>query len=162
MTFEHYWKNKEANFSAPVVKEVRGGAHVSFEILPSFEGKYLLVRRPHGVPGHVLPPEASLSSQGLLYLCYDLIRRAESTEQCIARIIKDQIQVGIRSYRTANFYSFVHSENDNWALIPCFVVELDSMPATSELITEVVQFGKHNIPGDIAWWTAEHLKSLMG
>lgn len=161
MTFQHRWHHREANFSAPIVDEVSGGAHISFEILPSFQGKYLLPRRPQGVPGHVLPPNAASHPKGLLYFCYDLIRWGEPTEQCISRIIKDQINAEVASFRVADFYSYVHADTNNWAMVPCFVAELKEIPKTSATVTEIIQFDKTSLPEDIAWWAKADILKLM-
>jgi hypothetical protein len=161
MTFKHSWHKQEANFGAPIVDEVHGGAHVSVEILPSFQGKYLLCRRPNGVPGHVLPPNADRFPRGLLYFCYDLIRWGESTEQCISRIVKEQIEAAVVSYRVVDFYSYVHADSNNWAMVPCFIAELAALPKISATVTEVVQCDTSSLPDDIAWWGKPDILKLM-
>lgn len=161
MSKQHHWTHHEANFSAPIADEVAGGAHVSFEILPSYKGAYALTRRPHGVAGHVLPESAAQHPRGMLYFCYDLIRFGESTEQCIQRIVSSQIGVTVARWRAVQFYSFVHPGNNNWALTPCFIAELTELPIVGGVITEVVQFTKDSIPQDIAWWGAEDVRAIV-
>ena len=161
MPFQHTWNNNEANFGPPVINEENGGAHVSFEILPTYRGEYLLGRRPRGVQGHVLPPSATSKPAGLLYLCYDLIRWGESTGQCISRIVEEQLKVNVVSHRAVNFFSFIHEASNNWALTPCFVAEVAKIPALTEEVSEIKLFQKNNIPDDIAWWKPEDLEELM-
>ena len=161
MATQHHWHNLEANFSAPISDEVPGGAHVSFEIMPSYQGSYVLTRRPRGVAGHVLPERAANYPQGMLYFCYDLIRFGESTQQCIQRIVSSQIGVTVTRWRAAQFYSFVHPHNNNWALTPCFIAELSQLPEVGEAIAEVVQFTESSIPNDIAWWGVDDVRGLI-
>lgn len=161
MSKQHHWHNLEANFSAPIADEVPGGAHVSFEILPAYQGSYVVTRRPCGVAGHVLPQQAAKCPRGMLYFCYDLIRFGESTEQCIQRIVSAQIGVTVARWRAAQFYSFVHPHNNNWALTPCFIAELTKLPEIGGAISEVVQFTESSIPDDIAWWGVEDVMLLV-
>jgi hypothetical protein len=68
----------------------------------------------------------------------------------------------VHAYKAAQFYSFVHQEQNNWALTPCFVAELTQLPKLSAQISEVLLFTRDSIPTDIAWWTPEQLRELMG
>lgn len=134
---------------------------MSFEVLPAYRGAYIVTRRPAGVAGHVMPEVAAQHPQGMLYFCYDLIRFGESTEQCIQRIVSSQIGVSVSSWKAVHFFSFVHQHNNNWALTPCFIAELNELPSVGGPISEVVQFTTSSIPHDIAWWGIDDVRDLI-
>ena len=161
MSFEYNWKNKEANFGKPIPKQMSGGTHITFEVLLKKDNHYIALRRPNGIPGHELPPQAKNYPNGLLYFCHNLIRLGESTKECIGRIVKSQAGVGVKNYTIIDISSEVQEKDAQWSFMPLVIAELASIPKTSEEITEVVLFSENTIPNDFGWWTKEELTDFL-
>ena len=161
MSFRYNWKNKEANFGPPLGEQVSGGTHITFEIILKKEDKYIVLRRPNGIPEHELPPQAKDYPQGLLYFCHNLIRYGESMESCIKRIVKDQAKVQVIKLKVAYIYSEVQEKDNQWTINPCVIAEIVKIPQVNSDVTEVVLFDKNNIPEDFAWWTKKELREFL-
>lgn len=166
MTSQYYWKYKEANFGKPLKREVNKGTHITFEILIKKENTYFALRRPRGIPRHIMPPKAMKSKKGMLYFCHDLIRYGESVEKCVKRIVKDQAKVNVKNYKVVYIETILKREswgvkNEQFAIIPCIIAEISSSPRTNKDITEVISFNKHNPPNELAWWTRKELKEFL-
>ncbi|MBI2578148.1 MAG: hypothetical protein HYW26_00395 [Candidatus Aenigmarchaeota archaeon] len=159
--FEYRWKNNEANFGLPLPRQVKGGTHVTFEILLKRKNKYIALRRPKGIPEHELPPHAADHPEGLLYFCHNLIRYGESVEKCIKRIVKAQAGVNVRKWRVVAIDSVLQEKDGQWAIIPHVIAEVDRIPEKSGKITEIVFFSKNKIPGSFAWWTRKELEEFL-
>ena len=161
MAFEYNWKNNEANFGPPLPNQIDGGTHITFEIILKKGDKYIALRRPKGIPEHELPPQAKSHPKGLLYFCHNLIRYGESMEDCVERIVREQAGVSVKSMKVAHIDSSVQEKDNQWSFNPTVIAELKETPATSELITEVIEFDKNKIPEDFAWWPKEELKEFL-
>ena len=160
---KYFWENQEANFGKPLARQVRGGAHITFEILLKWKGKYIALRRP-SIPGHESPPHAAKNSRGLLYFCHHLIRYGESVPKCIQRIVKAQAGVGVKSYTIVDIDSSFQKKDDQWAFTPHVIAELRAKPRVGTYgnrITEVVAFTKASIPHDFAWWSKKDLAEFL-
>lgn len=158
MTFKYYFKNKEANFGKPLKTQIKGGTHITFEIFLKKGNKYFALRRPRGIPGHELPPKAKNNPQGLLYFCHNLIKYGESVEACIKRIVKQQTGVSVKKFKTVYIESVVQNKDGQWAFIHHVIAEINKIPKTNSLVTEVVEFDKNNIPDEFGWWSKEDLE----
>jgi len=161
MSFEYNWKNKEANVGPPISKQVSGGTHITFEIIAKKDNHYIALRRPQAIPGHELPPNAKEHPNGLLYFCHNLIHYGESVEDCVKRIVKEQAGVIVKSYRIIDIDSEVQEKDSQWSFTPHIIAELEAIPETNELVTEVVLFDKNTIPDNFGWWTKEELKDFF-
>ena len=161
MSYNYNWKNKEANFGSPLKKQVSGGTHVTFEIILKKDGKYIALRMPKGIPEHELPPRSKDHPQGLLYFCHNLIRYGESIENCTKRIVKQQARVEIIKLRVVYIYSEVQVKDNQWAINPCVIAEVEKIPQTNSEVTEVILFDKNSIPEDFAWWTKKELREFL-
>ena len=161
MVFEYNWQNNEANFGPPTPKQVDGGIHITFEIILKRGDKYIALRRPKGIPEHELPPQTKSYPKGLLYFCHNLIRYGESMEHCVKRIVKDQAGVSVEEIKLTTIFSEVQEKDNQWSVNPTVIAEVEETPATSELITEVIEFDKNTIPDDFAWWPKEELKEFL-
>ena len=163
MSFNYVWKNKEANFDKPLKRQVRGGTHITFEIILKWNGKYVALRR-QSIPGHERPPRANKYPNGLLYFCHNLIRYGESVEHCVKRIVKSQAGVGIKSYKVVDIESSVQKKDDQWAVIPLVIAELKTKPKEGSFgnhVSEVVAFTRKNVPNDFAWWEKSEVEYLL-
>ena len=164
MAFEYNWKNNEANFGPPVSKQVKGGLHITFEIVLKKDNKYVALRRSKGIPGHELPKKSKSSKKGLFYFCHDLIRYGESIEDCVKRIVKAQTGVDIKNLKIVDIESFAQEKDDQWAFTPYIIAELKDLPKPGVYgneISEVVTFTKDNIPDEFGWWAKEELKEFI-
>lgn len=90
--FEYNWNNNEANFGSVIKKQIDNGTHISFEIILKNNGRYIGLRR-ESIPKHESPPDSKKHPKGMLFFCHNLIRYAESVEDCIKRIVKEQAGV---------------------------------------------------------------------
>lgn len=161
MAFKYNWKDGEANFGPPISNPVPGGSHITFEIIPRFEGKLIAVRRPTGIPDHELPSHAVEHPEGFLYFCHGLIRRGEAIEGFLTRAVHEQLGVGVRNYKILNIESELQEKDGQWAFMPYALVELSSLPFPSSEITEVVAFTRDAIPSGFGWWTKEELEEFL-
>ncbi|MCH7758913.1 hypothetical protein IID20_00960 [Patescibacteria group bacterium] len=163
MNFKYIWKNKEANFGQPLKYQVKGGTHITFEIILKWNGKYIALRRPC-IPGHEAPAMEKKYSKELLYFCHNLIRYGESIEQCVKRIVKSQTGVSVKSYKVVDIESSMQKKDNQWAIIPLVIVTLNGKPKTGRFgnrITEVVEFTKKTVPNDFAWWSKREVEHFL-
>lgn len=167
MAFEFHFPNKEANFGLPEEREVDGGTHFTIEIWLKHKGKFVMVRRPKGYPGHQLPPKAEKYPKGCLYACHDLPRWGESLDQAVARIVKSQIGLDVKNPKVFHldmetYPDELHKEgNKQWAITLYLEVELPELPKTTDEVTEVIQFDVNSIPEDMGWWEVHELKEYI-
>ena len=167
MAFEFVWKNKEANFGLPEEKEIDGGTHFTIEIILKHNGKYVLVRRPKGYPGHQLPPKAERYPQGCLYFSHDLPRWGETLDKAVKRIVKNQLNVDLKSIKVVDltmetYPDELHAEgNKQWAITLYVIAELAELPQITSEVTEVVKFDISSIPDDMGWWEQDELKEFL-
>lgn len=157
MAFEFHWTNKEANFGAPAEKEIDGGTHFTMEIFLKHKGKFVMVRRPKGYPGHQLPPKAERYPNGCLYFCHDLPRWGESLEQAVRRIVRNQIGAAVKLVKVIDltmetYPDSMHEGNRQWAITLFVKAELAALPKITKDVTEAVKFGAKSVPKDMAWW----------
>lgn len=161
MTFTYHWKHNEANFGPPLTEQVSGGTHISFEIIPYYNGKCIALRRPRAIPDHELPPGAEKHPNGLLYFCHNLIRYGESVEDLIKRTVRAQAGVDVLDFKVLEIDSIVQEKDGQWAFTPHVLATLDALPSPSDDVTEVVQFTRDTIPDDFGWWTKDELVDFL-
>lgn len=161
MSFKYIWKHKEANFGAPLEKQVEGGTHITLEIILKKGNRYIALRRPRGIPEHELPPQYRKFPKGLLYFCHNLIRYGEPVEECVKRIVKSQAGVDVVGLKVIAIDSLVQEKDNNWTFMPYVICEVAHIPTTNSEVTEVVLFKKNDIPDDFAWWTQKELQEFL-
>lgn len=164
MSFNYTWKQKEANFGEPVEMEVAGGTHFSCELILKFNGEYLALRRPEAIPGHEIPEKAQNFSNGALYFVHRLPRWGESLEDYVSRGVREQAGVEVKGFKVVDLEMEVYKDSQQWAITPYLIVEIDSLPVAGEYgnqVTEVVTFGKDNIPDEFGWWSKEELQKFL-
>ena len=163
MGFEYNWDNKEANFGPTIKGQVKGGTHITFEIILKLGENYLALRR-ESIPGHEPPPNFKKYPNGMLFFCHNLIRYGESVDDCVKRIVKSQAGVNVKNMKIVDIDSFVQGKDNQWAFTPHVIAELSKMPKKGKYgneIKEVVTFNKNNIPDEFGWWTKEELKEFL-
>lgn len=160
MSFKYSWHRKEANFGAVIESEVLGGTHFTIENILMFEGRFVALRRPGAVPRHEIPTRVG---KPLLYFVHDLPIWGESLKLYIERIVREQAGVGIKSFRVIDLTMKLYEADQQWALTPFVVVELDKLPIPGTYgneVTEVVTFTKSTIPDNFGWYTKAELETL--
>ena len=163
MKFQYFFKNKEANFSKPLKKQVKGGTHITCEIILKKDDKYIALRR-QSISGHESPPHIKNHPNGLLFFCHNLIRYGESLDKCVRRIVKQQAGVNVKKSKVVYIDSSIQSKDKQWALTLHIIAELEKIPKPGKYgnkINEVVLFTKNNIPNDFAWWNKKELKQFL-
>ena len=161
--FKYIWKNKEANFGKPLKRQIRGGTHVTFEIIPIYDGKIVAMRRK-SIPEHESPPDINYHPRGKLFFCHNLIRYAEPMDKFVKRTVKSQTGVSIRGWKIVRFESSYQKKDGQWALLGYIIAKLSQLPKPGKYgnkVTEVVTFTQKNIPGDFAWWSKKELQNFM-
>ncbi len=163
MAFEYIFNNKEANFAKPLRKQVKGGTHITFEIILKKGNNYIGLRR-RSIPGHEEPPHMKQHPEGLLFFCHNLIRYGESIEKCVKRIVKAQAGVTVKRFDVVYIDSSVQRKDGQWAFTPHIIAEVNTFPKKGKFrneLKEVVLFTKKNIPKDFAWWSRSDLKEFL-
>ncbi len=164
MSFKYIWKNKEANFGAPIETEVSGGTHVSAECILKLEGKYIALRRPEAIPEHEIPEKAQKSNKPCLYDVHGLPKWGETTEQYVKRVVRDQAGVEVKNFRTAFLDMGVYPDTQQWYIEPVLFVEVDRLPVAGTYgneVIEVVTFDKDSVPDDFGWWSKEDIEVFL-
>ena len=163
MKVVYYWKNKEANFGKPLKTQIKGGTHITFEIILKKGKKFIALRR-NSIPGHEAPPHIKIYPNGLLFFCHDLIRYGESMKDCVNRIVEKQTGVKVKNFKVIYIDSFIQDKDGQWAFTPHIITELNKIPKPGfygNEIKEIVLFDKNNIPNDFAWWSKKDLKNFL-
>lgn len=150
------YHKKEANFGRVVKKEVRGGTHITLEIIVKIGKKYLAFRRVHGIEGH--PQSQEEKSGRNIYFCHDLIRRGETIFEATSRIVKKQAGIRIIDCKVVFIDSII--KNNQWAIIPYIMARTKEMPKSNNGM-EVILFDKKSVPTGFAWWTEEEVKEFI-
>ena len=163
MPFKYIFKNKEANFGKPLKNQVKGGTHITCEIILKKDHKYIALRRQN-IPGHESPPHIKNYPNGLLFFCHNLIRYGESLEKCVKRIVKEQTGVNVKKTKVVYIDSNIQNKDKHWAITPHVITELEKIPKPGKYgneIKEVILFTKNNVPNDFAWWSKKDLKEFL-
>lgn len=164
MSFKYIWKKGEANFGPPVETEVSGGTHISAECILKFEGKYIALRRPEAIPEHEIPQKAMDAGKAHLYFVHGLPRWGETMDEYVRRVVKEQAGIGVKSFRVADLLMEVYPDTNQWAWTPELIVEINQLPVVGNYgneVTEVVTFGKNNVPGDFGWWNKQEIEDFL-
>lgn len=160
MAFAYHFKHKEASFGKPLKRQMKGGAHLTFEIVPIYQGKLIALFRD-SIPGHEKPPRAKQNPKGMWYFCHDLIRFAEPMDDFVQRIVKAQAGVNVTRWRITDFESTYQKKDEQWALVGYILAEVDSIPKPGVYgneVKNVAAFDENGIPEPFAWWSTDDVK----
>jgi ADP-ribose pyrophosphatase YjhB (NUDIX family) len=142
--------HNEANFAKPIVTQVSGGSHITFEMITVSNGKFYMTRWPKGLPRHDDPPNT-------LRFPHGLIRFGESLEQCARRLVKDQLGMSVKSADIA--YWDAHLDDTNhWHIEPGCIVQVAGKPRIPKDASEIVTFDVSNIPKMTFWSKSDFLE----
>jgi 8-oxo-dGTP pyrophosphatase MutT (NUDIX family) len=142
--------HNEANFGKPIVTQVSGGSHVTFEMITVRNGRFYMTRWPQGLPGHDDPPNT-------LRFPHGLIRFGESLEQCAKRLVKEQLGMGVKSADIAYWDSHVDDMN-HWHIEPGCIVHVSGKPRLPKAAADIVVFDLSNIPKMTFWSRKDFLE----
>ncbi len=163
MAHRYYWKHKEANFGKPLKIQAKGGTHITFEIIPTYHSKAVAFKRQSN-PGHEKPPGAKDHPEGMLFFCHNLIRYSEPMGKFVNRVTKEQIGVGIKNWKIADFESFYQKKDNQWVLMGYIIAELKKLPKPGKhgnRITQVLTFTSKNVPSTFAWWNKKDVRDFL-
>ena len=157
----YQWLRKEANFGPVIETEVQKGTHFTIESILEYQGKFVALRRPNAIPHHEIPERVG---KNFLYFVHDLPIWGESLKHYLDRIVMEQAGVKVKNYRVVDLTMNLYEKEQQWALTPFVVVELEELPVPGiygNEVTEVVTFTKDHIPEDFGWYKPEELKNLL-
>ena len=148
--YKYYYTNKEANFGKPIKTEVPWGTHLTFEVVMRRGNKIFALRLPEGL--HDGPKND-------LYFPHGLICFGETVDQCVKRLVSDQVGMEVLSVKLYHLDSWIDKIN-HWHLALNVIAEVMGEPIIPTHVSEVVAFSKENIP-EMAWWTRGDLVNLF-
>ena len=152
MSYEYHYAHREANFGPPIESEVRGGAHLTFDVICRFQDQLVAFRRPNGL--HDGPKNA-------LYFPHGLIRFGETVDDCVQRLLDEQGGRAV-ALRTDLYTMPSWVEAEHWHMCLNVVATLEDPPAEqSDGVSEMVLVGRGHPSPDFAWWTDEQLAGLL-
>lgn len=145
-------KNNEANFGKPIVTQVTGGTHITFELITKKGNHFYMTRWPNGLPRHDDPPNA-------LRFPHGLIQFGETMEECASRLVSDQLGMRVKNVEIAYLECYV-DDFDHWHIEPGCIVELAGKPRVPNLASEIVSFRVDELP-DMTFWTKSDFLELI-
>lgn len=151
MGFEYFYEHNEANFGAPLQKEVSGGTHLTFEVVLHQGGVLHALRRPGGM--HDGPKNA-------LYFPHGLIRFGEAVADCVSRLSREQAGVDVEGVDLYTLPSWV-DDDDHWHLCLNVLATPTAPLRPPQEVSEVVPIDRRAIPADWGWWTVEQIDSIF-
>ncbi len=154
-------RHGEANFGKPIVSQVVGGSHITFELITKKGKKFYMTRWPKGLPGHEDPPNT-------LRFPHGLIRFGETLEECAERLVKEQLGSSVKNVKIAYWDSYVDDFN-HWHIEPGAIVELKGTLKVPKQASEIVSFDLAHVP-EMTFWpksdflelAKEHMPELIG
>lgn len=146
-------RHNEANFGKPIVTQIAGGSHITFEMITIRSRNFYMTRWPKGLPGHDDPPN-------VLRFPHGLIRFGESLEACAKRLVRQQLGMSVKSAKIAYFDSYVDDLN-HWHIEPCCIVQVTGTPVVPRGASEVISFDIFNIPKMTFWSTQDFLDIIQ-
>ena len=157
----YYYTKRETNFGKPIRTQVKGGTHITIEIILKKRNKYIGLRRPKGIPHHAIWRKFP---KGALYFCHGLPQWGESIQQAVKRIVKQQAGVKAKSIKVVDIETGIR-ENKHYAIVPIVIAQIDRLPKPGKYagneITEIVTFTKKTIPSDFDWWKKNELQQAL-
>jgi 8-oxo-dGTP pyrophosphatase MutT (NUDIX family) len=144
--------HNEANFGKPIVTQVSGGTHITFEMITVSNGTFYMTRWPKGLPGHDDPPNT-------LRFPHGLIRFGESLDQCAKRLVKEQLGMGVKSADIAYWDAHVDKTN-HWHIEPGCIVHVTGKPKLPKVASEIVTFDVSDIP-KMTFWSKDDFLELV-
>lgn len=149
--FEYQYRDGEANFGPPLEKEVSGGAHIVFDIVPVYNGEITALRLPDGLHG---------DRKNALYFPHGLIRFGEETLECVSRVCQEFVGVRAVSYTPISLSSWV-DENNHWHLCFNVIAELEKAPIQKDFVSELVSITKASQADEFPWWDEALLEKVI-
>ena len=149
---EYRAKNNEANFGKPIITQVVGGTHITFELVTKKGDRFYMTRWPNGLPGHDDPPNA-------LRFPHGLIQFGETMEKCASRLVSEQLGMRVKHVEIAYLESYV-DDSDHWHIEPGCIVELSGEPKVPKLASDIISFRIDDLP-DMTFWTRSDFLELI-
>ena len=144
--------NNEANFAKPIITQIAGGAHITFELVTKKGKKFYMTRWPRGLPRHDDPPN-------VLRFPHGLIRFGESLTECAERLVKDQLGMKVKGVKIAYWDSYLDKMN-HWHIEPGCIVEVEGEPKIPKHASEIVSFDVYHLPEMSFWPKQDFIKVI--
>ena len=144
--------HNEANFGRPIVTQVSGGAHLTFEMITVQNGRFHMTRWPKGLPGHDDPPN-------VLRFPHGLIRFGESLQNCARRLVKDQLGMAVKQVEVAYWDSYLDDMN-HWHIEPGCIAHVVGKPIVPTGAAEIITFDLSQIP-EMTFWPRKDFLELV-
>lgn len=134
---------QRAFFGPPVPEPVAGGLHIGVAVVPARRGRLWLLYRRKGIFGG--PNDA-------WYFPTDYFHYAESIEECVRRVTREQAGFAVRDFAVADAWSFVPGPRSDWHLGICCVAEVSGRANPGEGVEEIRTFRRlADLPKSLAW-----------
>lgn len=150
MSYEYFYEHREANFGPPISGEVKGGAHLTLDVILCDGTKVWAMRRPEGL--HDGPKNS-------LYFPHGLIRFGETVDEAVTRLAKSQAGATISRVELYNLPSWV--EDEHWHLCLNVFALLDGKPEGADGVHEFVSLGEGDSALEFAWWTQDQYDRMI-
>lgn len=149
--YRYYYTEREANFGKPLKTEVKGGAHLVFDVIPVIDDTVFALRLPEGLHG---------DRKNALYFPHGLIRFGEDTKACADRLCLEYCGVHINETNLLWLSSWV-DENEHWHMCLNVIAYLKEPPTQREFVSEIVKLTRNRIVDDFPWWNKQELEILL-
>lgn len=139
----------EANFAPPISREVRGGTHISAEVIP-FDGQFLYAKYwPNGLARHDDGPTMRFVHGHVIF--------GETMLDCAKRLLSEQFNLTANNCKVIDIESYV-DESDHWHIEPIILASINEPNAP--ILDKLIRFEINEIP-DLTFWKASELKILL-
>jgi len=142
----------EANFPPPIDKEVVGGMHIAPECITRCgKQKFVMIEWPNGLPRH--------ENHRTVRFPHGLMKFGETVEECIYRLVNDQLGMTVDLIQTLYIDSYVDSMN-HWHIEPWILVDVSGNPRLPSEASRVIYFEGSNVP-EGAFWDEQSFKAIV-
>ncbi|MCH7663924.1 MAG: NUDIX hydrolase [Chloroflexi bacterium] len=145
-------KDNEANFGEPIEDQIKGGTHITLELVTKKGDRFCMTKWPQGLPRHEDPPNALRFPHGLMIF-------GETPEESAARLVKDQLGMAVDNCKIAYMESYL-DDMKHWHIELGFIVDVSGNPKIPRDAEEIVEFTAEKIPKMTFWSRADFLEFL--
>ena len=142
----------EANFGKPIMSQVEGGTHITFEMITKKGNIFYMTRWPEGLPGHNDPKNA-------LRFPHGLIRFGESLKKCAQRMVREQLGMSVKEVQIIYWDSYVDKHN-HWHVEPGCLVEGEGQAKVPKQAAEIVSFTIDELPNMTFWEASDFIETV--
>lgn len=146
------YRHREANWGAPLGREVPGGSHLTFEIP---------LRHRDALVGLLLHRGVHGGDPSKLYFPHDLIRVGEPVGDAVARIVAEACGAEVTRLTPVQLESWT-GERGHWHVCYTTIARIRRLPRVGGNVRAVVPFTRDALPKTpFAWWTRKDLRATF-